>query len=199
MKIVKIILLGSFALTCLAGCVTKKVFNRQMQIRDEQIVSLENELESNESRIDKHEKMLEELSVSTKEAMDRAEEAGKLAQGKFLYEVVLSDESCKFSLNQTELEEECRQILDTFVTRVRSENKNVFIEIQGHTDASGDENVNLLIGQKRAESVFHYLGVQGLPLHRMNVISYGETAPIADNSTKEGRQENRRVVIVVLE
>ena len=183
----------------MGGCVSKTVFDQEMQVRDERIASLETELEQNESRIDRHEERLDELSVSTQEALKRADKAGELAKGKFLYEMVLSDDNCKFEINQTELTDNCKNLLNAFIDRVSNENKDIYIEIQGHTDNMGDENVNFLVGQKRAEAVYYFLGTHGIPLHRMNVISYGETAPIADNSTLEGRQENRRVVIVVLE
>ncbi len=183
----------------LCGCVSKTVFKQEMDARDERIASLESELEKNETRMDRHEERLNELSQSTQEALQRADQAGELAKGKFLYEMVLSNDDCKFEINQTELTEVCRGLLDSFIERISTENKDVYIEIQGHTDNMGDENVNFIVGRKRAEAVYHYLGTHGIPLHRMNVISYGETAPIADNSTLEGRQENRRVVIVVLE
>jgi len=182
-----------------SGCVTQKVFDQVMAARDERITSLESELEMNETRIDKHEKILADLSVSTQEALTRAEEAGELAKGKFLYEMILSDDRCKFNLNQTILEMECQVVLDEFLEKIKMENKNVYIEIQGHTDTSGTEELNNFIGRKRAEAVYNYLGMHGLPLNRMNVISYGESLPIADNATIEGRQINRRVVIVVLE
>ena len=73
------------------------------------------------------------------------------------------------------------------------------IEIQGHTDNIGSESYNLSLGYKRAEQVLEYFKTQhGFPLHRMNVNSYGEYKPIADNSTKEGRAQNRRVALVVM-
>jgi len=84
--------------------------------------------------------------------------------------------------------------------KVKADNKNVYIEIQGHTDNVGSEKVNLKLGYQRAEAVSNYLNTkQGFPLHRMNVTSYGEFKPVADNATKEGRAQNRRVAIVVLQ
>ncbi|MBN1550297.1 OmpA family protein [bacterium] len=199
MKTISYVIAIFLSLVLISGCVSNRVFETEMQSRDERITSLETEIEMNESRIDKHENQLAELSVTTREAYERAEEAGQLAKGKFLYEIVLSEDRCKFGLDQWELGNECQAILDEFVSRIKIENKPVFIEIQGHTDASGDEAYNQLIGQRRAESVYRYLASSGIPLHKMNVISYGEKEPIADNSTPEGRRANRRVVVVVLE
>jgi outer membrane protein OmpA-like peptidoglycan-associated protein len=85
-------------------------------------------------------------------------------------------------------------------SKLKQANKNVFIEVQGHTDSIGSEAYNLKLGAKRAEKVYRYLASeQGLALSRMNYISYGEYKPIADNGSREGRAKNRRVTLVVLE
>ena len=73
------------------------------------------------------------------------------------------------------------------------------IEIEGHTDNSGPKNLNHRLGLERAENVKRYLYEQHqVPLHKINVISYGEEKPIAPNNKKDGRAQNRRVVIRVL-
>ncbi len=184
----------------MSACVTQRVFEDEIQKRDVQIASLESEVEQNESRLERHEEMITNISETSKEALDRAQEAGKLAQGKFLYEIQLTDDRCKFSINETELGDECKLVLDEFIERVKSENRSVYVEIQGHTDSSGDADINYLIGKKRAEAVFTYLATRGgFPLHKMNVISYGESQPISDETTLEGRLANRRVDIIVLQ
>ncbi len=133
-------------------------------------------------------------------ALARAEEAGKLAKGKFLFEVTLTDEAVKFGFNSATLSNEAKAALDAFAARVKAENKNVYIEVQGHTDSVGSEAYNLKLGQERAESVLRYLNMQhGLPLHRMSAVSYGEFKPVADNQTTSGRAQNRRVTLIVLE
>ena len=76
----------------------------------------------------------------------------------------------------------------------------MFFEIEGHTDATGPDEYNMKLGEDRAMAVRNYLHDQhGIALNRMQVISYGETKPVADNKTKDGRAQNRRVVIKVLE
>ena len=82
--------------------------------------------------------------------------------------------------------------------RLGAENKNVYLEIQGHTDATGDEAYNEELGEARAEAVRRYLSKAGVALNRMATISYGEDEPVAPNDTPEGRAQNRRVAIVVL-
>ena len=86
-----------------------------------------------------------------------------------------------------------------FAAQLKGNNQNVFIEIQGHTDNLGGDDYNEKLGEERAEAVRRYLSKQGMPLHRMQVITYGEVEPVADNKTRDGRSQNRRVVLVVLQ
>lgn len=132
------------------------------------------------------------------EALARANAAHKLAEGKFLYEVVLSDDSVKFPVNRDALSPEAEARLNELVQRLTAENRNVYLEIQGHTDASGDAEYNDSLGEARAEAVRRYLSRHSIALNRMATISYGEESPVAPNDTPEGRAQNRRVAIVVL-
>src|SRR5580658_1669633 len=141
---------------------------------------------------------LDKLDATTREAMERAEAAGKLAEGKFLYAMVLSDDSVKFSSNSSDLSPEAQTRLTDFVGKLKNENRNVYVEIQGHTDASGSKAGNMKLGEERAEAVRLFMYKQGVPLNRMSTISYGDAAPVAPNGTKDGRAQNRRVVIVVM-
>lgn len=139
-----------------------------------------------------------EVDGTAKQALDRANSAHKLAEGKFLFEMVLSDDSVKFPVNRDALSPEAEARLAELVTRLKAENRNVYLEIQGHTDASGDPKYNEDLGEARAEAVRRYLSKEGVALNRMATISYGEAAPVADNTSREGRAQNRRVAIVVL-
>lgn len=151
-------------------------------------------------RIAKNETDIAQLSKTAQDAVERANAAGKLAQGKLVYEVVMSDDKLKFGSSKTALSKEAKAALDEFAAKLKADNKNVFIEIQGHTDSTGEAAPNLKVGEARAEAVRRYLNMKGgIPLHRMSVISYGETAPVADNKVKAGRQQNRRVVLVVIQ
>lgn len=132
------------------------------------------------------------------EALQRANAAHKLAEGKFLYQVVLSDDSVKFPVDRHALSPEAEARLNEFAERLKSENRNVYLEIQGHTDATGPEAYNDQLGEARAEAVRKYLSKAGVALNRMSTISYGEEAPVAPNETPDGRAQNRRVAIVVL-
>ena len=98
------------------------------------------------------------------------------------------------------------QIVDPFYAisisglaqRLKAENRNVYLEIQGHTDATGPAAYNEELGEQRAEAVRRFLSRDGIALNRMSTISYGSDAPVAPNDTREGRSQNRRVAIVVL-
>jgi peptidoglycan-associated lipoprotein len=149
-------------------------------------------------RLDANDARLAGLDQTTKDAMMRADAAGKLAEGKFLYSVVLSDDGVKFPVASTKLSKEAEDRLAQLAEKLKGDNKNVYLEIQGYTDASGAPVVNDRLGQERADTVRKYLSEQGVPLNRMSTISYGEDKPVAPNKTKKGRAENRRVVVVVL-
>jgi len=131
-------------------------------------------------------------------AMERANSAHRLAEGKFLYKVVLSDDAVKFPVARDQLSPEAKARLDTLAQRVKAENRNVYLEIQGFTDATGDPKYNESLGGERAETVRKFLSKQGVPLNRMATISYGEDDPVAPNDSPDGRAQNRRVVIQVL-
>jgi peptidoglycan-associated lipoprotein len=194
------------ALAFLTNCATKKHVKTEVERIDTEMSKIEQSVESNETRIKEHDatlaqhgQQIAELSKESQEALDRANSAEKLAKGKLLFEVTLTDDKVKFGFNKAELTPAGKEVLDNFISQLKAENQNVYIEIQGHTDNVGSEEYNLKLGQERAEVVRRYLAQNGIPLHRINTISYGEDRPIADNKTREGRSQNRRVVIQVLE
>jgi outer membrane protein OmpA-like peptidoglycan-associated protein len=132
------------------------------------------------------------------DALQRATAAGKLAEGKFDYAVTLSDDSVKFPTNVHKLSDEAQARLTELATRLKTDNKNVYLEIQGHTDATGSPDYNEKLGEERAEAARLFLNKQGVALNRIATISYGQDAPVAPNNTRDGRAQNRRVVIIVM-
>lgn len=197
----------------MTGCATKKYVQTETQAVASRVDDVEGQVEENQTRLDQQEQQIgqvdskaesaanaaSEASKTAQEALERAQEAGKLAEGKLLYEEVLTDNDVKFGFESSKLSDEAKAAIDEFANKLKQENKGVYIEIQGHTDTSGSESYNEQLGLERAEAVMRYLNQEhGVPLHRMNVISYGESEPIADNSTREGRSQNRRVTLVVL-
>lgn len=199
----------AFALLSI-GCVSNKKMQTYVDTSvgavDSRVDGVETQVEANQTRLDGQQKTLEmqqeelsKLSETSRQALERAVAAGKLAEGKLLYETVMTEADVSFGFESSELADEAKAALDTWATELKARNESVYIEIQGHTDSTGPERHNLKLGQERAEAVHHYLHLKhSLPLHRMAVISYGESVPAVDNSSREGRSQNRRVVLVVL-
>jgi outer membrane protein OmpA-like peptidoglycan-associated protein len=126
------------------------------------------------------------------EALDKASK-------RLVYEVVLSENQGNFKLGRAALPDEAKVKIDELVTQLKADPKGAYFEIEGHTDNSGDKMLNEKLGMERAEAVKRYLYEQHqVPLHKMNVISFGEEKPLAPNNTKDGRAQNRAVVIRVL-
>ena len=189
------------------GCATKKYTQETVATEgkrlDSRIDDVEGQVEETQTRLDAQGRELRgeigNVSKTAQDALARAEAAGKLAEGKFLFETVLTDDKVRFGLESSQLSDEAKAAIDEFAAQLKAQNKNVYIEIQGHTDATGSEEYNERLGMERAEAVRNYLSRQhGIALHRMNVISYGEAEPVADNGNREGRAQNRRVMLVVL-
>jgi len=182
-----------------SGCATKKFVGHEVGEVDQRVSGVQTQVEEVQTRLKDHDARIGETSRTAQEALDRARAAGKLAEGKLLYETVLTDDEVKFGFDKAQLSTQAETALDEFAAELKTENKGVYIEIQGHTDAVGSTDYNRKLGQERADAALLYLARHGIPLHRMNSISYGETAPVADNDSPEGRAENRRVVLVVLQ
>lgn len=174
---------------------------KQVEANQQEISSLKNDQLQTLAR-----KQEETLTLSSdamemgKEALARAEETGKVAEGKLLYQVTFTDETVQFGFDKRSLSKEAEKAVDDFSEQIKAANKNIYIEIQGHTDSIGTKEYNMGLGQARAERVMRYLHTKhGIPLHRLNAFSYGESRPIADNNSRDSRAKNRRVTLVVIQ
>lgn len=85
------------------------------------------------------------------------------------------------------------------VSAFLNNNKNLKVEIQGHTDSSGNANYNQQLSERRAKSVVDYLIEQGINMSRLEYMGYGDKKPVASNETEEGRMLNRRTTIKIIE
>jgi len=206
-----------------AACATKKFVRTSVGEVNEKVDSQGRTIEETQERVRKNEGRISEVDQRAQAAAQSAEHAndaavaannkavsvGNEANTKFdaidraskrlVYEVVLSEDQGNFKFGKTVLPSEAKQKIDEMVAQLKQDPKNIYLEIEGHTDNVGTPLVNERIGLERAEAVKRYLYEQyQIPLHKMNVISYGEEKPIAPNKTKAGRAQNRRVVIKVL-
>ena len=201
------------------ACATKKYVNGQVGDVNDKVTTLGTQVEATQERVRTNETRIGEVDAKANTAGQRAEAAGRSAEearaaaaavdGKvaeidkaskrLVYEVVLSDDKNKFAFGRATLADGVKAELDKVVEALAADPKNVYLEIEGHTDGVGSPALNERLGLQRAEAVKKYLYEQhNVPLHKMNVISFGESKPVAPNKTREGRSQNRRVVIKVL-
>ena len=140
-----------------------------------------------------------DVAKTTADAANSKAEAVDKASKRLIYEVVLSEDKGNFKFGKSTLPEEATSEIDQLVEKLKAEPNGAYIEIEGHTDNAGTKELNYKLGMERAENVKRYLYEHHqVPLHKINVISYGEDKPVAPNKTRDGRAQNRRVVIKVL-
>jgi len=181
-----------FAGLTTAGCATESYVNKHVATVQDQVTALQGQSQDTNTRV-------QQLDATTQQALARAEAAGKLAEGKFVFSMVMSDDSAHFPVSSSQLSTDETSRLDDFANKLKTDNRNVYLEIQGYTDSTGSATGNLRLGGERAEAVRRYLSREGVALNRMATISYGQDNPVAPNDTRAGRAQNRRVVVVVLE
>ena len=106
------------------------------------------------------------------------------------------DSGLLFDLDSYELRSETKQNLSELsATLQKYEDTNILIE--GHTDNSGSDAYNQSLSVDRAEAVSDYISSQGVAKKRIDAVGYGESQPVADNTTVVGRQDNRRVEVAI--
>ena len=138
-------------------------------------------------------------AATAAKAVDTRLSAVDAANRRLIYEVTLSEDQGNFRIGDTSLPDAAKARLDQMIGQLKADPKGVFIEIEGHTDNVGDKAFNERLGLARAEAVKRYLYQQHqVPLHKINVFSYGEDKPVAPNTNRAGRAQNRRVVVRVL-
>jgi len=217
-KSVLLMALMAFAVGGTTACATKGFVKTQVGGVNNKVDTLGQSLEAaqertrqNEGRIgevDQHATAAATAASAAQKALAANEAAGAAgskadavdkASKRIVYEVVLSENQGNFKLGKTSLPDDAKAKIDELVTKLKADPKGAYFEIEGHTDNVGDKTFNEKLGMERAEAVKRYLYEQHqIPLHRMNVISYGEDKPLAPNKTKDGRAQNRAVVIRVL-
>jgi len=207
------------ALSVAPACATKKFVRTSVGEVNDKVVTQGKSLEETQERVRATEGRISETdakAIAAAEAARKAdaaaaEAAGKAAEvgtraasiegemRKLIFETVLSEDRGQFKLGKTELPQDATSAIDSMVNTLKTDKKAVWVEIEGHTDNTGDKTYNERLGLARAEAVKRYLYEKHqIPLHKINVISYGEEKPVAPNNTRAGRAQNRRVVIKVL-
>jgi peptidoglycan-associated lipoprotein len=206
-NVMRTLALGAVVALGAGGCATKKFVTREVGEVNQKADNLSSEMEKTQQRVSQNETRISEVDreaqagkQSAQEALNRAADAEKAAKGKLIYQVTLTDDQVKFPFGKAVLKDEAKVSIDQAVAALKTENKGVYMEIEGHTDSVGPASYNRDLGEKRAMAVRDYLHDDlGIALSRIEVISYGESQPVSDNKTRQNRAENRRVVIKVLE
>jgi outer membrane protein OmpA-like peptidoglycan-associated protein len=201
------------------ACATKKFVKGQVGEVNDKVEGLSRSVEENQERTRANEGRIGEVDQRAAEAGQKATAAGQRADSAYaaadavntrataieasskrlIYEVVLSEDKGNFKFGRATMPDAAKAEIDQLVQQLKANPNGAFIEIEGHTDNAGGKDLNYKLGMERAENVKRYLYEQHqVPLHKISVISYGEDKPIAPNKTRDGRAQNRRVVIKVL-
>jgi peptidoglycan-associated lipoprotein len=209
----------ALALGGTTACATKKMVRTQVGEVNSKVETLSKSVEENQERTRANEGRIGEVDQKAQAAGQRADAAGRRADEahaaadavntradaiekaakRLVYEVTLSEDKGGFKFGKATMPDQAKADIDALVQQLKAEPNGAYIEIEGHTDNAGPKELNYKLGLERAEAVKRYLYEQHqVPLHKINVISFGEEKPIAPNKNKAGRAQNRRVVIKVL-
>jgi peptidoglycan-associated lipoprotein len=215
----KALVVGLAIVASTTACATKKFVRTQVDTVGQRVEGLSQSLEAtqeetkaNGARITQVDAKADQVGIWAKDAQSAAStanqaavaanakaEAVDAASKRLIYEVVISEDQGNFKFGKADLPDEVRARIDQMVADLKANPRGNFVEIEGHTDSSGNKTLNQRLGEERAEAVKRYLyEAHQVPLHKMNVISYGEDKPVSPNNTREGRAHNRRVVIRIL-
>jgi peptidoglycan-associated lipoprotein len=218
-KLLTVVPVVALAMAGSTACATKKFVRTEVGAVNDKVGTLSQQLEQNEQRTKENEQKIAQVDQKAGQADQHAAAASSAAQEarsaaaavdakadaldkanrKLVYEVVLSEAEGGFKFGKAVLPDAARAQLDKMISDLQADPKAVWFEVEGHTDSVGDAKTNERLGMERAEQVKRYLyETHKVPLHKINVISYGETKPAASNKTKAGRAENRRIVVRVL-
>jgi outer membrane protein OmpA-like peptidoglycan-associated protein len=218
-RFISAVAISALAVGGSTACATKKMVRQRVGEVNDKVDTLSKSVEENQERTRQNEGRIGEVDQKAQAANARAEQAGaradeaygaadkvntradaiEKASKRLVYEVVMSEDKGGFKFGQSKIPTDMQAQIDELVTQLKANPNGAYIEIEGHTDNVGTKETNYKIGLDRAEAVKRYLYEnQQIPLHKINVISYGEEKPIAPNKTKDGRAQNRRVVIKVL-
>jgi peptidoglycan-associated lipoprotein len=222
-KLVVAIPVLALALGGTTACATKKFVRGQVGEVNDKVETISKSLEETQERTKANEAKITDVDQRAQAAAQAADskattagqraedaktsadaastkaEAVEKASKRLVYEVVLSEDKGNFKFGQAKLPDTATGEIDQLVQQLKAEPNGAYIEIEGHTDNAGSKDLNYRLGLERAENVKRYLYEHHqVPLHKINVISYGEEKPVAPNKTRDGRAQNRRVVIKVL-
>jgi outer membrane protein OmpA-like peptidoglycan-associated protein len=218
-RITTVLALSLFIVFGSTACATKKYARTQINERvtpleqrtgeleetsrrnSQDITSLNNNVKDISGRADRAQAQADTALARANEVNTRADgieqNVGNLRENLDKY-AVQNTATVNFKLESYQLSPEAQLALDNLAAQIKDRN-NFILEIQGFADDKGSDNYNHQLTAKRAEAVRRYLAEKhNISLYRMHILGFGEVRPVADNTTKEGRAQNRRVEIHLL-
>jgi outer membrane protein OmpA-like peptidoglycan-associated protein len=179
----------------LSACATEDYVDQHVAAVSQRVDQVSSQVSQVNTRVDGVER-------TAQGAMQTANAAGALAatkaDAKFVYSDLGQTASVQFDTAKWNLSDEAQATLTSLAEKLKGENKNVFLEIVGHGDPRGSTLANRELGAKRALNVQRFLSDQGVPLNRMNVVSWGEEKVANPKErTPEALQQARRVDLII--
>ena len=224
-KVLSTITLVGLVAVGLPACATKKFVRQGVGEVNKKVDALGQSVEETQERTKRNEGAISDVDKKAQAAQGSADQARQAANAagndarlagaranevgvktdaldkaskRLVYEVVISEDEGQFKFGKTDLPDEAKSEIDQLIAKLTQDPKNVFIEIEGHTDNVGGYELNMKLSQRRAESVVDYLVKHfGIERSRLTAKGYGYTRRIAYNNTPEGRQKNRRIDAII--
>ena len=215
---VKMMALAAVIVLVASACATRGFVRTEDAVVDAKVDTLAGTVEETQERtvqngerigeVDQRAQAANMAAQTSQAAADSAQMAAEDVDGRvdqveaaasrLILEVTINEAQGGFASLQSELPDATRARLDQLILQLAGSGQASFIEVEGHTDNTGPESLNMRLGLQRAEAVKAYLYEQhNVPLHKMNTISYGESRPAMPNDSRENRAQNRRVVVKV--
>ena len=203
------------------GCTTKKYVRQQTQPLINHVNQLDQQTAKNTNDIrqvhQNTQQGLQRVDAASQQALQKAQQVQDQAQqvGQQLHQTSgqikaldatmanlddykqTSEATVHFGFDKSNLTSASQQVLDG-VAQTLNQNPHAILEVEGYTDSTGPASYNDKLSQWRADSVVRYLEAHNLAPHRIFLIGLGENQAVASNTTRQGRQENRRVDLKVL-
>ena len=211
--------IAGVAIMLSGACATKGFVRTNVTDVNDKVNALASSLEQTEQRVAANRERIGHVDGQTVKALQTANRADAAAakaaelatsvdgaitaldkaRHKLLFDVVMSGEEDGFGFDSAALPDAVKSDIDALIAKLKAAPADVFITIEGHTDSVGPSEANERLGLERARAVERYLyEAHQIPLHKMDVISHGETEPVAPNTTRTGRAQNRRVEIKIV-
>ena len=197
------------------GCATKKYVRNRIDERVAPLESRTGELEETSrrnsadiqrlntevgdarSRADRAQTTADTATTKAVDASNKAERVNQrvdtIVENIDAY-TLLKTTTVNFAVSRDTLDDAAIGALNALAAELQGK-KGYVLDIQGYTDATGSDKRNIALSDRRARAVYQYLAEHGIPLFRMNLLGFGEGQPVADNTTVDGRAENRRVEV----